>query len=61
MTSAGVVTYVLATGAVNAAVALPGTFVLADNTVRLRGARWTVDPFTAEVPGRRIGLLWIPR
>ena len=57
-TSAGVVTFDRATGAVGAVVTLPRSFTLTDNTVR-----FTVtidgDVFTTEVTGRRFGPLWI--
>ena len=57
-TSAGVVTFDPATGAVGAIVTLPRSFTLTDNTVRFT---FTIDGdvFTTEVTGRRFGLLWI--
>ncbi len=57
-TSAGVVTFDRATGAVTAVVTLPRSFILKGNTVRFT---FTIDGdvFTTEVTGRRFGLLWI--
>jgi len=57
-TSAGVVTFDRATGAVTAVVSLPRSFILRGNTVRFT---FTIDGdvFTTEVTGRRFGLLWI--
>ena len=56
-TSAGVVTFNRATGAVGAVVTLPRSFTLTDNTVRFT---FTIDGdvFTTEVTGRRFGPLW---
>ncbi len=57
-TSAGVVTFDRATGAIGAVVALPRSFRLTDNTVRFV---FTIngDSFSQEVTGQRFGLIWI--
>ncbi len=58
LTSKGLVSLHLGSGAVSGVLTLPRTFVLADNTVTFA---LTIggESFTADVPGHRAGPLWI--
>ena len=58
LTSRGLLTYNLANGAIGAVLTLPRTFTLTDNTVRFEFGI-NGDPYRADQPGRRIGLIWI--